>query len=524
MHPTYRLQTATRLKLVLKTDNHIGVGRSNSCELIPNTPTACQRLNLNIKQEKFKNDFNMDLIKELRPYQQEDAIFLAQRKGAGCFNQQRTGKTPTSLLSLKLKGCTKVLIVCPASMVPVWKQEFEQWYNKPCIALQGTKIKRTKLLANWTDGLVIGYECLRIVDHYIKNEDGTKTYSHSTGDLNDVLQHKDIDAVIIDEAHRIRNHENKTAEAAFKLNKIENRLALTGTPTLKKQEEIYSILHFLYPSLFKSYWRFIDYYFIKEYREVWNGRKPIQTTEIGALKRPEELQEFLDLISTQRKRKEVMPWLPDKDKQTIYLDPSIGQKKYIKELKEFFETESITTVGILDTLIRERQICLSPGLLSLADTTSPKFDWVMQYLKDYPDKQVIIFSKFTQWLEMLHPHIDNSALYIGKSTPKQREEIKHAFQTNKLKVLLIQIDAGKEGLTLDNADTIIFTDKFQPVGDMEQAEDRFVATAEHRIKQGQVIYSLVLKDTYEVVIEKSLNKSTTELDLINDYRKYLERR
>ena len=516
---TYRLQRATRLKLELRTDNKIGVGRAGGCELIPNTPSACKRLGFEVTTEQFRNDFNLDLLKDLRAYQKEDAIFLAQRKNAGCFNQQRTGKTPTSLLSLKLKGCKKVLIVCPASMVPVWKSEFEQWYGEPCIALQGTKTKRLKLLETWTDGLVIGYECLRIVDHYDKT---TGEYTHSTGDLADILAHKDIDAVVLDEAHRIRNYKNKTAEAAFKLKDVPNKLALTGTPTLKKQEEIYSILHFLYPSLFKSYWRFIDYYFIKEYREIWNGRRAIQTTEIGPLRRPEELQEFLDLISTQRKRIEVMPWLPNKDKQTIYLEPTEHQARYIKELKEFFETGDVTTVGTLDTLLRERQICLSPALLSLGDTTSPKYNWIQQYLNDYPEKQVIIFSKFTQWLKLLHEKIEDSDIFVGETTSKQREKLKKDFQAGKLRVLLIQIDAGKEGLTLDSADTIIFTDKFPPVGDIEQAEDRFVATSKDRVKKEQTIYSLVMNNTYEKNIEKSLNRSSSELDLINDYQKYLK--
>lgn len=514
----YRLQRATTLKLELKTDNKIGVGRADSCELIPNTPTARQRLNINTISKEFKNDFDLTLLDRLRPYQKEDAIFLAQRNNAGCFNEQRTGKTPTSLLSLKLKACKKILIVCPASMVPVWKSEFEQWYNAPCIELTGTKTKRQKLLAQWTDGLVIGYECLRIVDHYDKD---TREYTHSTGDLTDILQHTDIDAVILDEAHRIRNYKSKTADAAFKLSKIPNKLVLTGTPTLKKQEEIYSLFHFLYPNLFKSYWRFIDYYFIKEYREIWTGRKPIQTTEIGSLKRPEELQEFLNLVSTQRKRKDVMPWLPDKDKQTIYLEPSEAQQNYITELKQHFEVEDITTVGVLDTLIRERQICLSPGLLSLANTMSPKLNWIKQYILDYPDKQIIIFSKFTSWLKLLKQELNNAELLIGAVSKQDRIRLKNLFQKNKIKILLIQIDAGKEGLTLDNADTIIFTDKYPPVGDIAQAEDRFIAISKERIKTNQVIYTLVMKNTYEININKSLDKSASELDLINDYQKYL---
>ena len=138
--------------LQLETDKPIGVSRVNGLEQVPNTATARARLGITLPQPVVASVNPKNLMEKLRAYQQEDALFLSQRRAVACFNQQRTGKTPTSLTSLRLKGCKKVLIVCPASMVPVWQQEFEQWYEAPCIALQGTKAKRTKLLSEWTDG------------------------------------------------------------------------------------------------------------------------------------------------------------------------------------------------------------------------------------------------------------------------------------------------------------------------------------------------------------------------------------
>ena len=60
-----------------------------------------------------------------------------------------------------------------------------------------------------------------------------------------------------------------------------------------------------------------------------------------------------------------MKWLPKKDYIRIKLPLTSQQAKYLKELEMYFETEHIITQGILDRLIRYRQICLDPGLLNL---------------------------------------------------------------------------------------------------------------------------------------------------------------
>ena len=48
---------------------------------------------------------------ELRNYQAIDAMFLSQTTSSGCFNEQRTGKTPTALAVIKLRKVKKVLIL-----------------------------------------------------------------------------------------------------------------------------------------------------------------------------------------------------------------------------------------------------------------------------------------------------------------------------------------------------------------------------------------------------------------------------
>ena len=450
---------------------------------------------------------------ELRPYQREDVEFIKQHPCCGVFNEQRTGKTPTTLVALNEMNANKILIICPASTVPQWKEEFETWLGKPCIAITGkTPTKKIEQVKQWTNGLVVSYDSFKSTDRGI-------------GLVNEVLKQKP-DAVVADEAHRIKNHKSLNFAALKACCNIPIRLALTGTPAPNKAHEIYGILHFLYPQRFSSYWKFIDYYFTQEIKFTRN-RKYIEIGKFKPGKRT-ELQNFLNNHCTQRKRKDIMQWLPEKDRQQIKLEPTDNQQKYLEELTKYFEIAqaNVVTKTLLDRLIRVRQVCLDPAILGLPKGDSPKTDWIKQYLQDYSDISTIIFSKSTRYLLRLQTDLNKPeeiGLIIGATPIEKRNQIKKDFQNGKLKVLLINIDAGKEGLTLDKAETIIFTDKFPPVGDIAQAEDRFIATTEDKANKQHLIIELMMKGTYDEQLYQLIQKRFSETDVINDFKKYIER-
>lgn len=58
--------------------------------------------------------------------------------------------------------------------------------------------------------------------------------------------------IILDEAHQIRNHKSRTAEAIFKL-PGRSRWALTGTPVHNKIRDMYSLMKFLKCSPFDNF-------------------------------------------------------------------------------------------------------------------------------------------------------------------------------------------------------------------------------------------------------------------------------
>lgn len=451
---------------------------------------------------------------KLRDYQTEDSNFLASLPCSACFNEQRTGKTPTALNTVKLRNLEnkRVLIVTTASSIYQWKNEYETWLEKPCEICVGTPTKKKKAIEQWTNGLVISL-------------DSFKETSNRSGLLSPILDKKPA-MIILDEAHKIKNPKTASAKAIFKTTNIPYRLALTGTPAQGKPYDIYSILKFLFPSDFRGFWKFLEEYFIIEEQTIYVQGRPrtIKTYDNFKPGKAKELQELLATFSTQRKRKDVMPWLPSKFYEKVKLEPTKQQLKYLKDLEETYRTGDITTVGTLDRLIRYRQICLDPSLLNL-EGKSPKTEWILQYIKDYPDEQIIIFSKFTSYLVKLSEELNTPwAMLIGATPIKERGKYIEDFQAGKFKVFLINIDAGKEALTLDAAETTIFTDKYPPIGSIEQAEDRFVASTKDKAHKSHKIVELMMAGTFDEQMYKLLEQRKSETDIINNYNLFIKER
>ena len=463
---------------------------------------------------------------KLRPYQKQDVLKLSKLKCVACLNEQRTGKTPTALMITHIQARKKVLIVCPSVAAYDWKEKFEEWLDRPCLVLDGTPKQREEKLKQWTDGLVITYDTLKIINHYDpttkEKPKKERKVTHKTGELLHLLKHQ-IDAIIVDEFHRARNRKTLTAKSLYKIATIiPYRIALTGTPAYSKNEDIWSMLHFLYPDKFKNYWEFIDEYF--EVRLKWTPNGMAREFDKMRPEKETKLQLFLSKIATQRKQSDpdVMPWLPEKPiPRKIKLPATPYQQKHLEMLMEYFETDTLICKNTLDRLIRYRQICQDPRLLGLKGGGA-KTNWVNQWYKDYPDKPTLFFSNFTGYLELLAKECPTSyALITGNTKLKDRKEIERKFQNGEIQTLFINIKAGKESLTLDQAEALIFLDEYPPIGDILQASERFTATCEERKDIPKDIYALMIKDTFDEEIYYALEESKSETDILNSFQNYI---
>ena len=174
----------TPIRIISNSLQTFGTGKYKGEEVFPTTITLLNQIGipketldkLIVAQQKRLDTLpDIDIINNLREYQKEDVKFLAARKCAGCFNEQRTGKTPTALVTMRVKEVRKLLIVAPASTLYTWAEECKTWWYQdlPVSVVDGTAAKRKKIISSWTEGvLIISYECLRETQRTIKDELG----------------------------------------------------------------------------------------------------------------------------------------------------------------------------------------------------------------------------------------------------------------------------------------------------------------------------------------------------------------
>lgn len=490
------------------------------------TPTLLKTLKINApsyhkERERLLNKKTTPTLFDpnLREYQNQDVGFLLSLKNKAIFNQQRTGKTPTTLTTMKINNENNALIICPSSILFKWNAEYNKWHQGPVEVIhnQMTIKKRREIINNFHGTIITSYGLVR-------------------NELNNFIKRKPH-TIVIDEAHRLRNYKGarnrqspQMAKAIIQLSRLaESRYALTGTPTPNKPENIYGILTFLFPHIFTSYWNFIEYYFHVKDTIIDNQMNTIKDIIGFKNKNKErELQEWLEIISIQRKRIEVMPWVNEIKYETIWIPPNQKQLKYLKELNEFYEIEEeeLVTISILDRLIREQQIAIEPKMLDL-NCKGVKTTWIQEYLQDYPEKSIIFISKFTSYLKYLKEHvIKDATLLIGETSEKQRYEIEQAFNDKKINTILANVDVAKEGMTLYGADTMVFIDTSLTYTDNEQCMDRLLPVSEAIAKEKgiQEIILLMTKTPIEEYLYQMFKLKKSRTDILNNYKKYLMRR
>lgn len=445
-----------------------------------------------------KNNTPESADDRLRDYQAIDANFLKARSHAAVFNEQRTGKTPTTLIAVKDK-LKKGVIVCPAGLKLNWQREIKVWLGKESTVIRGTPKVRKGLYEAFNSStygiLIVSYETLR-------------------ADFGTLFNPTHFDVLIVDEAHRLRNFKTKQSRALYHFSLFaSNVYALTGTPAVNHPSDVFGILKLLRPTKYKSYWQFIDRYFgsVDGYfgKEILDIRKD----------RLNEFTQMLNDMSVNRKRKDVMAWIPKITQRTIELEFDTKQERHYKRaLKEFLyglEGDEKDIPNTLAQLTRLRQICVDPHLLEL-DGASPKTDFIKEFLDDNTGS-VIIFSSFTSYLNHLASVVDGAVLLTGEQSQSEKQEAIDAFQRGSRRVLLANIRAGGVGFTLDRADTIIFADRsYNPV-DNEQAADRFVPTNPNVEYGAKEIIDLTIKNSIEEGINKLLADKQNIIAYVNTY-------
>jgi len=318
--------------------------------------------------------------------------------------------------------------------------------------------------------------------------------------------------VILDEAQNIKNADSATALACKSL-PSDNRLALTGTPLENRLRELWSIFDFAMPGFLGSVEQFEDRY-----------EQPIEVN--GSREVRERLRKRIRPFVLRRLKDEVAQDLPAKTETIAYCEMEPDQAALYREVLDQSRRkvfEAIDKVGfgrsrisILAALLRLRQVCCDPRLLKVPLATplppSTKLERFGQLVSDLVAEghRALVFSQFTQMLQLLTQHADErglSYLYLDGRTRDRMARIDRFNDPAGPPLFFISLKAGGTGLNLTAADYVIHFDPWWNPAVEEQATDRT-----HRIGQTKAVisYKLIVRGTVE---EKILALQKRKKDL-----------
>lgn len=366
----------------------------------------------------------------------------------------------------------KTLVVCPLAMVSTWTKAWFQWTNELRILPINNK-DRTLFLEELTDDNYDVFICHWPVLRIIEDELEAVQWFH----------------IIADEAHALQNRKAKQT-LALKRIKTGYRSALTGTPAFDKPDDLWSILNWLYPHYWSSYWKYYNDHIIFS---NFNGYKTI----LG-VNNPEKLQKEMEPFYIRRKKEEVLPDLPDKYYTEVEVELHPQQRRAYDSMKNTMlawigvhEQEPVAAPIVIAQLTRLQQFACAFAEFDedkqkmILSEPSSKIDAVVEIIKS-TGQQIVVFSQFAQVINLLSKRLEKHGItcgkFIGDTSVQDRSRIITDFQDGKIQVFAGTIAAGGVGITLTAANIVIFTDRSWSNALNLQAEDRL-----HRIGQKSAV-------------------------------------
>jgi SNF2 family DNA or RNA helicase len=425
-------------------------------------------------------DYYRDFLYE---FQVADVDKLADRRGRLIASEMGTGKTPTGVgLDQFIDHKLPTLVVAPSGVLPAWNLHFTR-NDRPVVICN-----RKDRVASWSEFarrryegvFLVHWEALRLIP-----ELNSIAWGH----------------IIADECHKMQNRKALMTQALKRL-QAQVRTGLSGTPITGSPDKYWSVMNWMYPREFTSYWSFYKQYV--DYEII----QPQGYFKIKGPKNEDQLLERVEPFYVRHLKKEqccpnhpqgVMPWLPDKVYSTVWVDLDPKQRRAYDQMKRDMiawvndqEDTPLVARAAVSQLARLQQFADShanvtdDGTVVLCEPSS-KLDALMELLEDNPGERFVVFSQFRQLVDLLARRLNNEripyATYTGANVNTRDTELAD-FASGRGRVFIGTISAGGVGVDgLQNAaSTIVFLDRTWSPALNSQAEDRL-----HRDGQKSVV-------------------------------------
>ena len=411
------------------------------------------------------------------------------------------------------------LVIVPLSTLTNWNVEFEKWApSLRRIVYKGVPLARKQQQQQ------IRYGQFDIL---------LTTYEYIIKDRPVLARIKWVH-MIVDEGHRMKNAGSKLSMTLTQYYTSRYRLILTGTPLQNNLPELWALLNFVLPNIFKSVKSF-DEWFNTPFANT-GGQDKMELTEEEQLLVIRRLHKVLRPFLLRRLKKDVEKDLPDKQERVIKCAFSALQAKIYKQLVTYNKISvsdgkggKTGIRGLSNMLMQLRKLCnhpfvfeqvedqMNPDKLSndLLWRTAGKFELLDRVLPKFKatGHRVLMFFQMTQIMNIMEDFLRLRGLqYLrldGSTKSDDRSELLSQFNApgSPYFCFLLSTRAGGLGLNLQTADTVIIYDSdWNPHQDL-QAQDRA-----HRIGQKNEVRILRLISSGSVE-EKILERAQYKLDM-----------
>lgn len=387
------------------------------------------------------------------------------------------GKTIEAGLILKeymLRGLVKnALILVPASLVNQWVNELNTKFYIPAVSHRKHH--------NWEGNTIL-----------VSSLDTAKRTPHQ-----EVILANEYDFVLIDEAHKLKNHQTKNYQFVRQIKK-KYCLLLTATPIQNDLMEIFNLISILKPGHLGD---------VASFKEKYSGNKGKQEADAY-------LKQLIERVMIRNTRENTNLKPSNRIIETILVDFTKEETEVYQQLNNMQRGRDIfTKITLLREICSSREACfLSLQKLQETNTPDEEIHSIIQKINELPahskalktvelieqigNEKVIIFTEYRatqlylQWI--LQQHGISSVPFRGGFNRSKKDWMLQLFK-GKAQVL-IATEAGAEGINLQFCHHMINYDLPWNPMKIEQRIGRI-----HRFGQENdvKVYNLAVKQTIE---------------------------
>lgn len=474
----------------------------------------------------------------LRNFQQVTIDRFLKVKGVLIGDDMGLGKTVQAIdldWQRRLEGHAKTkptLVITRLSVVPEWDAHYA-WMQPTLKRVVLDPKDRASFLKAVRD---------RTADVYIMHWDALHLLVDPSKNPDRSLVKTQWFHIIADEVHAIKNRKTKVTRA-LKALRTDYKTGLSGTPADNKPHDLWSILNWLYPNNFRSYWNFYKAYVKYDVDPVHGYHKVVGVRSI------EHLQKQMESFYIRRRKTEVLKELPDKVYNTRWVQLSPKQRRMYEDMKKEQlawigeqEGKPLAAPAVVAKLVRLQQFALATIDVEMVRKRFKSSNYnaslvgeylnihpnsVDTYLKKYPETKLPDDDRYHKWVYRIVPRyflidpstkLDEAMAILEEedepivffSTSKllinmfgerlkkagishclltgdvkeleERRRMVQDFQAGKIKVFAGTIQAGGIGITLTRSHHVVFFDRAWSPSLNRQAEDRC-----HRIGQKDTV-------------------------------------